>query len=264
MTHTRGMPDLAAGAPYTWDDFIELDDDDRRELIDGELVEIEGPNRPHERIVALLRCFLVNGARAGNGGDVLDSGYKIRISAKRGVMPDVQFFRRGNSATSGQGKGLVDGQPDLVVEIISPSSRRYDRVTKLNWYASRGVPEYWIVDPDARSIEQLVLTGGAYTIVASVGDDAVFEPRTFAGIAELWAELWAARRRSEIPSCLPAPTWTSSATRSFDHGLFAWRVSSPRIGASNLALEEPAPPVVAYLRALLPDRTRRNSDASDR
>ena len=186
------MPDLAARAPYTWDDFVELDDDDRRELIDGELVEIEVPNRPHERVVALLCCFLVNWARAGNGGEVLASGYKIRISAKRGVMPDVQFFRRGNTAASGQDKGLVDGRPDLVVEIISPSSRRYDRVTKLNWYASRDVPEYWIVDPDARTIEQLVLTNGAYTIALSLGDDEVFEPRTFAGMAVPLAELWAA------------------------------------------------------------------------
>ena len=48
-----------------------------------------------------------------------------------------------------------DGTPDLVVEILSPSSRRYDRVTKLRWYAQLGVPEYWLVDPDARTLERL-------------------------------------------------------------------------------------------------------------
>jgi Uma2 family endonuclease len=52
------MPDLAASAPYTWDDFVALDEDDLRELIDGELVEVEVPTARHEDIVILLGYFL--------------------------------------------------------------------------------------------------------------------------------------------------------------------------------------------------------------
>jgi Uma2 family endonuclease len=185
------MPELAAHGPYTWDDFVALDEDDRRELIDGELVETEVPRRPHERIVVVLSFYLEQWSRAGNGGEALASGYKIRITSRRGFMPDVQFYRRGNDAAARQENGLVDGRPDLVVEILSPSSARFDRVTKLNGYASKGVSEYWLVDPAARTLEQLVLKDGAYSIEASLAEDATFEPRTFSGLVIPLAELWA-------------------------------------------------------------------------
>ena len=174
---------------YSWDDFVALDDDDRRELIDGELVEVEVPNEIHEHIVALLSFFLTTWARSGGRGHALGSGYKIRIDAHRGVMPDVQFFRDGNPAV-GQYAGLARGRPDLAVEIISPSSRRYDRVKKLAWYAQIGVPEYWIVDADARTIERLILSRARYVVDGSAEGVATFAPKTFAGLAIPLSELW--------------------------------------------------------------------------
>ncbi len=190
MGHTSDVSDLAASAPYTWDDFVALDDDDHRELVDGELVEIEVPNGPHEFIVARLCYFLTAWAENGHGGRTYASGYKVRVSDRRGVMPDVQFYRGGNTAPATQDAGLVSGRADLVVEIISPSSHRYDRVTKLRWYASLGVPEYWIIDPEARTLEQLVLHGEGYTIAASCADDELFAPTTFDGLSVPLARLW--------------------------------------------------------------------------
>ena len=175
---------------YSWDDFVALDDDDRRELIDGELVEVEVPNKLHEHIVAALIMFLGVWARAGRRGLVLGSGYKIRIDAHRGVMPDVQFFRANNPAATSVDVALERGRPDLAVEIISPSSRRFDRVKKLGWYARIGVPEYWIVDADARTIERLVLSRGRYVVDGSAEGDATFAPRTFDGLSIPMAELW--------------------------------------------------------------------------
>jgi Uma2 family endonuclease len=185
------MPGIAASASYTWDDFIALDDDDRRELIDGELVEIEVPNEPHEIVVAMLCYFLTAWAQSGQGGYALASGYKVRISAKRGVMPDVQFYRRGNTSARTQRNALVEGRPDLVVEVISPSGRSYDRVTKLKYYASRSVPEYWIIDPEAQTVEELVLQGESYTIAASHDGDDVFRPTPFEGLEIPLAKLFA-------------------------------------------------------------------------
>jgi Uma2 family endonuclease len=178
--------------PYTWDDFLALEEDDRRELIDGELVEVEVPNKRHEAIVALLIYFLMSWARAGRGGLVLSSGYEIRISEKRGVMPDVQLHRAGNPAIDGQEEGLVEGAPDLVVEIVSKSSRRYDRVIKLKYYASKNVPEYWIIDPYAKTLERLVLRDGVYAIEQSESRNAVFRPASFEGLEIPLAERWSA------------------------------------------------------------------------
>src|SRR5579863_4159284 len=107
MGHTPGMPHLATPAPVTWDDFIALDEDDLRELIDGELVEVEVPTSRHEEIVVTIGYHLRGWVEAGHGGKVLGSGYKVRISKVRGVMPDVQLYRRGNEPALDQDEGLT-------------------------------------------------------------------------------------------------------------------------------------------------------------
>ena len=160
---------MAIGSPgaareVTWEDFLALDEDDPRELIDGVLVEVDVPTELHEHIVALLAFFLVGWARP-RGGRVLASGYKVRISDRRGVMPDVQYFD-------------------------SETSRRYDRVTKLGWYAEIGTPEYWIVDPDAHTLERLLLRDGRFVIAEALAEDAAFRPESFPGLEILLAELW--------------------------------------------------------------------------
>jgi Uma2 family endonuclease len=190
MGHTPGMSSSAASTSYTWDDFIALEEDDLRELIDGELVEVEVPTRAHEEIVAGLCFFLRGWVEQGHGGRVTASGYKVRISDRRGVMPDVQLYRRGNDAPREQEQGLAQGRPDLVVEIVSQSSQRYDRVTKLRWYAQQGVPEYWLVDPQARTVERLLLRDGAYVIAASLAEDEVLRPESFEGLEIPLAKLW--------------------------------------------------------------------------
>src|SRR5262249_30777455 len=81
------LPDMAL---VTWDEFVALPEDDRRELIDGVLVEVEVPNHPHEKIVAFLCHYLVAWTLEHDpGATVLSSGYKVRIAKYRGVMPDV-------------------------------------------------------------------------------------------------------------------------------------------------------------------------------
>jgi len=175
--------------PHTWDDFIALEEDDLRELIDGELVEVEVPRARHERIVAALIRLLGNWT-VEHGGVVLASGYKVRISDRRGVMPDVQVFRRGHEPPGDQDVGLTEGHPDLVVEVLSPSSLRYDRVLKARWYASIGVPEYWIVDPEGRTIERLVLDGPTWTIATTAAGDEPFDPPSFEGLRVELRALW--------------------------------------------------------------------------
>ena len=77
----------------------------------------------------------------------------------------------------------IEGPPTLAVEIISPSTPRIDRVTKLQLYARYGVPFYWIVDPDARAIEVYELAEGAYRLIASATGDAPVSLPPFPGRA---------------------------------------------------------------------------------
>jgi Uma2 family endonuclease len=156
-------------------------------------VEVEVPTRTHEDTVAWLCYALTAWSEAGHGGRATASGYKVRVSERRGVMPDVQFYRRENESARAQQGGLTVGRPDLVVEVVSPSSRRYDRVTKLRWYAQLGVPEYWLVDPEARTLERLVLGAGGYTISESLEDAETFAPGPpFEGLELPLAKLWEA------------------------------------------------------------------------
>jgi len=181
---------------YTWKDFVRLPDDDRRELIDGELVEVEVPKRRHERIVGRLVMHLGNWSTR-HGGEVLPSGYKIRVSDRRGVMPDVQFFRKGNEPDESQDDGLVDGRPDVAIEIISPSSLRYDRIIKLGYYLALKVPEYWLIDPEERTLERLAYTKKGYVIAEMLEEDATFAPKEFRGLKIPLGELWAPPKKKK-------------------------------------------------------------------
>ena len=175
--------------PARWEDWIELPKDDCRELIDGVLTAVEVPTKVHEHVVAMLVYHLVSWAKPRKTGLVVTSGYKVRISQERGVMPDVQFFRTEN-ARNLPSEGLTSGRPDLVIEVVSETSRRYDRVTKLGWYASIGVPEYWIVDSQGRTFERLILHEGNYRIVDALADDTLFRPSSFEGLEIPLNDLW--------------------------------------------------------------------------
>lgn len=182
---------------YTWDDFIALDEDDRRELIDGELIEVEVPTDHHEHIVALLSYFLISWIRPRKAGRLHGSGYKLRIDGRRGLMPDLQFYAADNPAPNPlPPQGMDAGRPDLAVEIISPSSRRHDRVTKLNAYAALGVPAYWIIDPEAQTLECFTLDPDkdGYHLDVALAGDAPFSPTRFPGLEIPLAELWTTER----------------------------------------------------------------------
>lgn len=174
--------------PHDWNEFLQLDEDDGRELLDGHWVEMDMPTKLHEWVVVILTHTLVEWALQRNAGMVLGSGYKVRITSQRGFMPDVQFFRRGGRPVPN--KGLEQGGPDLAVEVISPSSARYDKIQKLQGYASIGVKEYWVVDPERQLLERLLLREGHYQVAETLGGDAEFRPETLEGYTLQLQRLW--------------------------------------------------------------------------
>ena len=192
MGHTPGMPSTAASAPFTWDDFVALGDGDPRELIDEACVEVEVPTAQHEDIVGWL-CFYLRSFRPKpvTALACVRRGTRCAVSERRGGMPDVQFYREGNDAGTGQRRGPRARASRCRRRIVSPSSERHDRVTKLRWYAQLGVPEYWLVHPEARTFERLVLRGGMYSIATSVAGDETFQPESFPGLEIPLAKLWA-------------------------------------------------------------------------
>ncbi len=147
------------------------------------------PTKWHERICALLAHRLLGWAEKRRGWVVFVSGYKVRVSDRRGVMPDVQMLTEETYLRAGQG-GLEDGRPELVIEVISPTSRAHDRLRKLDWYAQLGVPEYWLVDPETCSLVVHRLSGATYRITQHCEGDAVFRSATFKGLRIPLTPLW--------------------------------------------------------------------------
>ena len=132
--------------PYTFEQWADLPDEDRRELVDGYLEEEELTNATHELVVAWLIAML-HGWGAPRGVVVLGSGCKYVVSPRRGRMPDVAAFLPDQRKPPRV--GLQRRPPGIVIEIVSsrPRDQRRDRVAKLTEYAAWGARWYWLVDP---------------------------------------------------------------------------------------------------------------------
>jgi Uma2 family endonuclease len=170
-----------------------LPEDEPGELVDGMLVEEEVPDLTHETAVAWLLASIRVWALA-RGGFAFGSEAKYALPRNRGRKPDLSVFLPGRPPPPR--RGAVAVPPDLCVEVVSPSpsDRRRDRVTKLAEYAAFGVRWYWLLDPEARTLEVLELgAGGHYIHALGATDGTIDEIPGCPGLAldldDLWREI---------------------------------------------------------------------------
>jgi Uma2 family endonuclease len=137
------------------------DDDFRYEIIEGELYVSPSPSTGHQIAVSSLQAEMHHHARRHKLGTVLTSPIGVLLPGRRTtVQPDVLFIGRERSEIIKD--DVIDGAPDLVVEVLSPSNWIYDRSHKQAAYQRAGVREYWIVDYRTQTIDVLVLDEGEY------------------------------------------------------------------------------------------------------
>jgi Uma2 family endonuclease len=168
---------------WTYDDLLALPDDGKQyEIVAGEIIEMPAPSGPHQYISLLLGSLLLQFVRRFKLGWVFTAPFDVRLNTYFVLQPDIVFLRHNDPTRAALNKiKLIDGAPDLVVEIVSPSSQGYDRVTKLSTYATFGIPEYWIVDPDKDEIRALVLREGAY-VPFEQQEDGIIRSEVLAGL----------------------------------------------------------------------------------
>ena len=154
--------ELRRGEGLTYADLADAPDDGHRyELIDGTLVVTPSPNVRHQ--VALGRLHVLLATAAPPGMEVLMAPLDVKVSEMTAVQPDLLVLNRPDLSAAS-----VTSPPLLVIEVLSPSTRKIDIATKRLVYESFGVPSYWIVDPDAPSISVLELgPDGKYVEVAA-------------------------------------------------------------------------------------------------
>ena len=144
----------------TYEDYAKTPDDERYELLDGELVFMPSPNATHQRILGRLWLALYTWVMEQRLGEVFVAPFDVVLSATNTVQPDILFISNARARILTEPN--VQGAPDLVIEILSPSDPNRDRVRKRAIYERHGVGEYWLVDPNAREITVLLLGDGGY------------------------------------------------------------------------------------------------------
>lgn len=178
---TRGL--------LTYDDYAALPDDGRRyELHRGELSAIPTPGTRHQGTLVALMALLHKHMRSRGLGEVFVAPTDCILSNVTVLQPDLLYIATERLAIISE--RAIEGAPTLVVEVISPSTAHVDRDRKMKLYAEHGVPYYWIVDPDSRSVEAYTLTGAAYALVARVTTEPVALP-PFSGLTIDPASIWA-------------------------------------------------------------------------
>lgn len=153
---------------YTLADALTWDESERIELIYGEPVMMAPPVRRHQEIsgelFGQLREYL-----KGKKCKVYAAPFAVRLFERDRDRPDdVDTMVEPDISVVCDPSKLDDigckGAPDLVIEILSPSTQRHDRFTKFNLYQKAGVKEYWIIDPDSKTTQSFVLEDGRYSV----------------------------------------------------------------------------------------------------
>jgi Uma2 family endonuclease len=167
----------------TYEDLRRMPDDGKRyELIDGEVFMTPAPRTRHQLTVGNIYFALRSFVDEHGQGQVFLAPTDVVFGERTAVQPDLLFI--GKDRASIVTELNVQGAPDLVIEVLSPSNAAFDRETKLQVYARAGVGELWYVDPEKRSVEVLELgADGHYVLVSSLLDTQTLTSNTFPGLS---------------------------------------------------------------------------------
>ena len=191
MSRMSRAPDRIPPGPIklTYEDYVDLPDDGRRyEILDGELEVSPAPAPMHQGVSRNLLVILHGHVRERGLGSVYYAPIDVILANTTIAQPDLVFVVRGRESIIS--KRGIEGPPDLVVEILSPWSVRRDRRTKAKLYARFGIPHYWVVDAEARTLELYETRGAKYRLVATHEGNEKVRATLFPGLAIDLGSVW--------------------------------------------------------------------------
>ncbi|MCL0034527.1 Uma2 family endonuclease [Dehalococcoidia bacterium] len=165
---------------FTYGDYLQLPEDKRYELIEGEFFMVPSPGWSHQTISARLFRAIDNYVRTHKLGEVRYAPLDVVLSEENVLQPDILFVSRErlNIITERN----IQGAPDLVVEILSPATAQRDKELKQKLYARFGVQEYWLADPIARTIEVMSLAETGFESVGLYHEGAILRSPLLRGL----------------------------------------------------------------------------------
>ena len=173
---------LTAEKLYTAQDYDRLPEGAPYQLIEGELIMSPSPTNLHQDIILNIIEKLQPFVRRNRLEKFVLSPMDVHLTEIDVFQPDLIFIRAEN-VHKRRPNDRIHFAPDLVLEILSPSTANYDYKRKKEIYCQSGVREYWIVDPDAETIEIMVNEGGKYRTDAFLRKPALLELAMFPGFS---------------------------------------------------------------------------------
>lgn len=153
----------------------------RFEVLEGILVKEPSPSTHHQRVSRELgRRLFSFFENFDPEGELFYAPLDVTLTAANVLQPDLLFISGANREIMREER--IDGPCDLVVEIMSPTNRRKDRLQKMEIYRKAGIPHYWLVDPDENTLEAFLLRDGNYTLVFVGGPGDKFIHPEFPGL----------------------------------------------------------------------------------
>jgi len=152
------MKELKNEIKFCYEDYKNLPESEteRYELFKGDLIMVPSPTTYHQQILGNLEFILKDFVKRNDLGHLYHSPLDVVLSQENVVQPDILFISKNSSEIITEEN--IQGAPDLTIEILSESTAGRDRTLKKTLYAKYGVKEYWLVDPETKTIEVLGLT----------------------------------------------------------------------------------------------------------
>lgn len=164
---------------YTYADYYGINDDKRYEVMEGDIMMVPAPATRHQKISLRIEHLLVNATAPKNLGEVFYAPIDVVLSDDVVVQPDILFISK--ERTDIIKEQAIMGAPDLIVEILSPSSIFNDSVRKREIYQRFGVKEYWLIFPEEKAIEVLALEGSIYRELCSAKEEGTVRSKLLEG-----------------------------------------------------------------------------------
>ncbi|MFO8059601.1 MAG: Uma2 family endonuclease [Bacillota bacterium] len=169
---------------YTYEDYLQLAEEPgyRFEILEGHLVREPAPSLQHQRVSRRLGRKLMDFfASFDPEGEFFFAPVDVTLTPDNVVQPDLLFVSGARREIMRE--ECIDGPCDLVVEIMSPSNRRKDRLQKMTIYRRAGIPHYWLADPEDSTLEAYTLRDGDYALVVAAGPGDSFTHPEFPGLS---------------------------------------------------------------------------------
>lgn len=168
---------------YTYEDYLKLPEERgyRHEILDGFLVREPSPSKHHQRVTAALFRQLADFfEKFDPEGELFFAPLDVTLTVYNVLQPDILWISGCRRDIAHEER--IDGPCDLVVEVMSPTNRRKDRLRKMEIYRKAGISHYWLADPEENTLEAFALRGEHYALIAIGGPGDEFTHPDFSGM----------------------------------------------------------------------------------